>query len=277
MINNLSRHFLQEHPRESAKVLENFSADELANYFAQHDDDLVANVLRYFLPASAVNSLLGLDMKRAANILEQLGTDTAARLLRRMKAHDQVTMLSSLSAGFAYRLRSILRYPAGTVGQYMSPDVFTTADTMLVSDVIAAARHASSEIQGDIFILGESHRLVGLVDIKHLMFAESHVDIARLLRIPDVVLNARTNLAYVKDNPKWRFKEALPVVDHNNVFTGVLKRSIMFEALAGDHNPDRPEETFMDTVMQVADLFWDICTDIVLPKSEERPQGRKHD
>lgn len=274
-INNLSCHFLQEHPRESAKVLENFAADELVDYFAQHDDNLVANVLRYFLPASAVNCLLGMEMKRAAGILEQLGVDTAARLLRRMKAHDQVTILSVVSAAFAYRLRSILRYPAGTVGQYMSPNVFSAADTMLAGDVIAAARHASSEIQGDIFILGESHRLVGLIDVKHLMFAEPGADVTGLMRIPDVVLNARTNLVYVKDNPKWRFKEALPVVDHNNVFVGVLKRSIMFEALSGDHNPDRAEETIMDTVMQVADLFWDICTDIMLPKSEEQSRGRK--
>jgi magnesium transporter len=273
-INNLSRHFLQEHPRESAKVLENFAPDELAAYFASQDEQVVANVMRYFLPASAVTCLLGIQTKQAASILERLGVDTAARLLRRMKAHDQVTLLAGVSATFAYKLRSILRYPAGTVGQYMSPDVFTTSETMTAAEVIATARNASSEIQGDIFVVGESHRLVGLLDVKHLMFANPEADISAIMRIPDVVLNARTNLVYVKDNPKWRFKEVLPVVDHNNVFAGVLKRSIMFEALAGDHNPDRTDDTFMDTVMHVADLFWDLCTDIVMPKHGEQKEKR---
>lgn len=271
-INNLSRHFLQEHPRESAKVLENFASDELAAYFATQDEPLVANVMRYFLPASAVTCLLGLPTKQAASILERLGVDTAARLLRRMKPHDQVTLLAGVSATFAYKLRAILRYPAGTVGQYMSPDVFSTSDSMSAGEVIATARNASGEIQGDIFVVGESHRLVGLIDVKHLMFANPDADISTIMRLPDVVLNARTNLVYVKDNPKWRFKEVLPVVDHNNVFAGVLKRSIMFEALAGDHNPDRGDETFMDTVMQVADLFWDLCTDIVMPKTGEQKE-----
>jgi magnesium transporter len=276
-INNLSRHFLQEHPRESAKVLENFPADELVPYFAIHEDDLVANVLRYFLPGSAVGCLLDMEPQRAAEILEQLGVDTAARLLRRMNVRDQATLLGAVSAGFAYRLRTILRYPAGTVGQYMSPNVFTAADTMLASDLIKSARTTTTELQGDIFITGDAQRLVGLIDVKNLVLADPTVEVSKLMHIPDLVLNARTNLDYVKDHPKWRFKEILPVVDHNNVFVGVLKRSIMFDALAGDQNLERVEETFMDTVMQVADLFWDICTDIVLPKSDNRPEERTHE
>ncbi len=275
MINNLSQHFLQEHPRESAKVLEGFPADELVSYFALHDDELVANVLRYFLPGSAVACLLGMETGNAADILDKLGIDTAARLLRRMKGHDQVTLLNALPAGYAYRLRSVLRYPAGTVGQYMSPNVFTAADTMLASDVIMTARHATSELQGDIFIIGDAQRLVGLIDVKHLVFADPGIEVSKLMRLPDVVLNARSNLDYVKDNPKWRFKEILPVVDHNNVFVGVLKRSVMFEALSGDHNPGHVEETFMDTVMEVADLFWEVCMNIVIPKSDARLKDRK--
>ncbi len=277
MINNLSRHFLQEHPRESAKVLENFPANELVGYFATHPDDMVATVLRYFLPGSAVACLLGMESRRAADILEQLGMDTAARLLRRMKGHDQVTLLNALSASYAYRLRAVLRYPAGTVGQYMSPNIFSAAETMISSEIIGAARLTTSELQGDIFIIGEAQKLVGLIDVKQLVFADPTVEASKLMRQPDVVLNARSNIDYVKDNPKWRFKEILPVVDHNNVFVGVLKRSVMFEALAGDNNPDRVEETFMDTVMEVADLFWDICINIVMPKSDMRQEDRKNE
>ncbi len=274
-INNLSRHFLEERPRESAKVLENFASDELVLFLEMHPDDLIANVVRYFMPGSAVACLMGMQVKKAAGILEQLGVDTAARLLRRMRSKDQLTLLNAVSGNYANRLKSILRYPAGTVGQHMSPNIFIASETMLVSDVFSAARHATSELQGDIYIVTDAQHLVGLVDVKNLVFADPGREVNEIMRIPDVVLNARTNLDYVKDHPKWRFKEALPVVDHNNMFVGVLKRSVMFEALSGDQNPNRSEETFMDTVMEVAGLFWDICTDIVLPKSETRPEGRK--
>lgn len=274
-INNLSRHFLEEHPRESAKVLENFASDELVDFLEKYSDETVASLIRYLMPATAVACLSGMKCAKAATILEQLGVDNAARLLRRMKNKDQLALLGSVSGSYAMRLKSILRYPAGTVGQHMSPNVFFAAENMLASDVFSAARHATSEMQGDIFIINDAQHLVGLVDVKNLVFADQGLEINEIMRIPDAVLNARTNLEYVKDHPKWRFKEALPVVDHNNIFVGVLKRSVMFEALSGDQNLSRSEETFMDTVMEVADLFWDICTNIVLPKSDNRTEGRK--
>ncbi len=274
-INNLSRHFLEEHPRESAKVLENFASDELVDFLEKYSDETVASLIRYLMPATAVACLSGMKDAKAATILEQLGVDNAARLLRRMKNKDQLALLGSVSGSYAMRLKSILRYPAGTVGQHMSPNVFIAAENMLASDVFSAARHATSEMQGDIFIINDAQHLVGLVDVKNLVFADQGLEINEIMRIPDAVLNARTNLEYVKDHPKWRFKEALPVVDHNNIFVGVLKRSVMFEALSGDQNLSRSEETFMDTVMEVADLFWDICTNIVLPKSDNRTEGRK--
>jgi magnesium transporter len=262
-INNLSRHFLEEHPRESAKVLENFASDELVDFLEKYSDETVASLIRYLMPATAVACLSGMKDAKAATILEQLGVDNAARLLRRMKNKDQLALLGSVSGSYAMRLKSILRYPAGTVGQHMSPNIFIADENMLASDVFSAARHATSEMQGDIFIINDAQHLVGLVDVKNLVFADQGLEINEIMRIPDAVLNARTNLEYVKDHPKWRFKEALPVVDHNNIFVGVLKRSVMFEALSGDQNLSRSEETFMDTVMEVADLFWDICTNIV--------------
>ena len=275
IINNLSRHFLEERPRESAKVLEHFASDELAVFLEKHPDELVASVVRYLMPGSAVACLLGMDVKKSAGLLEHLGVDTAARFLRRMNSKEQLVLLNEVSGGYANRLKSILRYPAGTVGQYMSPNIFIASETMLASEVISAARNTSSELQGDIYIVTDAQTLAGLVDVKNLIFTNQELKISEVMKIPDAVLNARTNLDYVKDHPKWRFKEALPVLDHNNIFVGALKRSVMFEALSGDQNLGRSEETFMDTVMEVADLFWDICTDIVLPKSETRPEGRK--
>ena len=277
MINNLSQHFLEEHPRESAKVLEGFAPDELSHYFETHPDNLIANVLRYFMPGAAVACLLGMEVRRAGGVLEQLGIDAAARLLRRMKSTDQITMLNAVTGSYSYRLKSILRYPADTVGQHMSPNVFTASESMLAKEVISMARTTSSELQGDIFLVNDNQHLVGMIDVKNLVFADPDIAVNMIMRIPDVVLNARTNLDYVKEHPKWRFKDALPVVDHKNVFAGVLKRAVMFEALSGDQNPDRTDETFMDTVMEVADLFWEICTNIVLPKTETRAEGSQDD
>jgi len=276
-INNLSEYFLQEHPRESAQVLEHFPSDILVRYFEVLPVAVVANLIRYFLPSQAVACLGGMEIGRAASVIEQLGTDSSARLLRRMKGRDQVTLLNAVSSGYAQRLRSVLRYPLGTVGQHMSPNIFIALASMLASEAINAARSASSELHGDIFIVDNDQRLVGVIDVKNLVFASPEIEVNKIMNIPDMVLNARTNLDSVKDHPKWQFKEALPVVDHKNIFVGILKRSVMFDALSTDQNQNRRDDNVMDTMMEVADLFWDICTNIVLPQTETRAEGRQDD
>lgn len=276
-INNLSQHFLQSHPRESAKVLQDFPADDLVSYLNETPDTVVANIIRYFLPGTAIACLIGMEVSRAAAILEKLGIDNAARLLRNMKTSHRQRLLDASSSAYAYRLRSVLRYPNGTVGQYMSPNIFIASEDMVASQIFEAARAASSELQGDIFIVNDRQHLTGIVDIKSLVFADPQTEVNKIMKIPDVVFNARANLKYVQDNPKWKFKEALPVVDHNNVFVGILKRTVMQDAVDSEHGQADEDESFMETMMEVVELFWDICTGLLIPKSDTNTAGRSDD
>lgn len=263
-VQNLSRHFLEDHPLESAKVLETFPVDGLAGYFELLPIPVVANLLRYFLAPQAVACLLQMPLQRSASVIEHLGVDVAARFLRRMDGKDQLQLLNAVSGGFSARLRAVLRYPLGTVGQHMSPNIFLASETMIASEVFGAARNATSEIHGDIFIVDANQRLVGLVDVKNLVFADAATKVQQIMRSPDVVLNARTSIEQVKDHPKWQFREVLPVADHHT-FVGVLKRSVLQDVVAGDQFQARKDVTVMDTLFEVADIFWEICINIVLP------------
>ncbi|MEX2354213.1 MAG: hypothetical protein WD709_08500, partial [Gammaproteobacteria bacterium] len=102
-------------------------------------------------------------------------------------------------------------------------------------------------------------------------------EVKKIMRRPDVILNARTNLDYVKDNPKWQFNDALPVVDHNNIFVGILKRSVMQDAVLAGQGRAHQDESFMETVIEVAELFWDLCIGLILPKGEISKDGQKND
>jgi len=274
---SLSQHFLSMHPRESAKVLEEYEAAELIQYFENIPDPVVANIIRYFLTDNAVACLAGLEQVRAARLLELMGVDAAARILRNMHNSLRMSLLGAVSSGFSHRVRTILRYPNGTVGQYMSPNIFIATDDMMPGRIIEEARSASSELLGDIFIVDESQRLAGVVDIKTLVFAEQDQEVKKIMRRPSAVLNARANLDYVKDNPKWQWHEALPVVDHNNLFVGILKRKVMHEAISSGQEKEQKDESAMETVMEVAELFWDICAGLIAPKAEVSREGQKND
>jgi hypothetical protein len=47
--------------------------------------------------------------------------------------------------------------------------------------------------------------------------------------------------------------------------------------LSTEHTQNPSNGNVVDTAMEVAGLFWDLCSNIVLPKSETKVKGRHHD
>ncbi len=276
-LNNLSLHFLEKHPRESAKALQDFPAAELAEYFSALPDPVTANILACFIPADAIACLAKMEVSRAGRILEQMGVDVAARLLRSMQQEMQAGLIAAVSPGYAHRLKSVLRYPNGTVGQYMSPNIFVVSQDMHASEIFSAARNATSELQGEIFIVDDKQHLVGLIDIKTLISADPREEVQHLMISPEPAINARTNIDYVKEHPAWQDREALPVIDHNYMFVGVLKRKVMNEVLKITVDQDKEQTDLPGMLMTVVEMFWEIYAGLITPKYDVERQGREND
>lgn len=276
-INNLTRYFLEEHPRESARILASFSVETVVAFIETLPLADSVSLIRYLHTDMAINCLITLAPEQSARVLENLEVDTGARLLSRMKLSTRNRILGLIKSSHGYRLRQLLRHPVGTIGQFMSPAIFTATEEMTVAEVIKAAREASSELLSDIFILDEKGELAGVIDLRGLLLAEPAEELQQIMNIPDTVLNVRSNLEYVKNNPRWQFKEVLPVTDHNNHFGGVLKRSIMHEVLSSDYLKAQDDTPVMETVFEVADLFWDVCASMITSKNETGKDEQRHE
>ena len=276
-INILSRYFLQEHPRESARILEKYTAEMLSQYFEELPDDLVAGLIHHLSPDLALSCLTELPTERSAKILVHLGVDDAGRILSRMKLNPKNTILSHMPATVSRRLKLILKYPVGTVGHYMSPDIFIATEDMLIGDLIRLAKSAESELLDKIFIVDHQQILVGVIDVKNMMLTDADKMVQQIMKVPDTVLNVRTNLEYVKSNPNWQFEEFLPVVDQKNTLIGVLKRSIMNEVLSDEQDQKINESGILETVFDVADLFWEVCSNFINPNSESNHKAKNYD
>jgi magnesium transporter len=275
-LDKLSQFFIQEHPSETAKILERNNVDEVVAFNALLDHEHVAKIFKYMSPELTLNCLIATKNEDAAKILEYFEVEIAARYLGKMPGEKRASILNEMNNTVSHRLRQVLKYPAGTIGQYMSPNIYIASREMTVQEVIDTVRKTESELLSEVFVIDESHILCGVVDIKKLLLADPASMVSQHMVCPDVVLNVRTNLEYAKNNPIWRYKEILPVTDQKNIFVGVLKRSTLVEKISNDHQ-DKNEAPLMETVVEVADLFWEICSNIIFPKSESNTKGRSND
>ena len=274
---NLTIYFVEHHPREAALVLSSYSAEEIQEFLNQLPEKLIISLIRYLYPDLAVTCLIEMSSEQSAIILEQLGVDDAAKLLSRMKIKNQNKILASMSMVMSNRMTTVLRYPVGTIGHYMSPGVFIVLEDMPVSEVIHSAKNTNNEVLADIFIVNDQNILVGVVDMKDLMFADPDDTAQQLMKVPDIVLNVRSYIDHIKDNPRWRYKEALPVKDQKNAFVGVLKRSKLNDEVSNEKITTENNLDLMESVIEIADLFWEVCFSFMQPSERSSTKGTKND
>ena len=273
-VNNLSSHFLKEHPKDAARTLEQFEPENVAHYMENVPAKIAANVIKYIVPSFSAECLKLMAIDKSSQIIMLLGVERASLLLRRMKSGIRVQFIRAMSPVFSNMTRLVLRYPAGTVGQVMNPNVFSVNQDMSVNEVINVIRKSSQLLHNEIFVTDEKQQLAGIIDVRLLLTADSNQQMKMIMNLPGVCIPARASLDSIKSSSDWHYRENFPVIDHMGVFIGVLNRASVHEAMADEEDPKNQEE-FTGTALAVAELFWDACADLLAPEGENINKGHQ--
>ncbi|MBI4005179.1 MAG: magnesium transporter [Gammaproteobacteria bacterium] len=262
-VNSLSLHYLQNHPQDAARALEQFEPEDLANYLEMIPAESTADIFRHMIPSRTVSCLINMNADKASGILEQFSIERATSLLRRMNMDIRKEVIMAMSPVFANMMRVVLKYPNGTVGQFMNPNVFAVREDMYTDDVLNAVRDSSDQVRSEIYVINGRQQLVGVVFIRDLLTEGPRTPVKNIMQNPEVTIAARSSLASVQDHPEWKYKEILPVVDHMGMFIGVLKRGVMLDVLTNIEDGAQQQDEFTNTALAMVELFWDTCSDLL--------------
>jgi Mg/Co/Ni transporter MgtE len=105
-----------------------------------------------------------------------------------------------------------------------------------------------------VYVVDREQRLLGALDIRELMLAESKATLGAVMHREVVSVSAHADLATVLSHPGWRELDALPVVDGAGVFFGIIRHRAMRQ-IAGraDEHEARP---MVRTVVSLGELYW---------------------
>jgi magnesium transporter len=220
---NLLGKFVSMHPAEAARVLESMPAPDAAEVIDVLPLTLLSKLLQSLSPVTAASALERLAPERAANALSATRPDIAAAVLRTMGAEQRTALMDRLSPDARKQTGALLRYADGTAGYLMDPTVLTFAEQLSVSDAVDRFRHNPERALYYLYVVDDAQRLVGAANIRELMAAQP----ARLLgsiAVRSVAsLPARASWKSVLANPAWDRFHALPVVETDGRFLGVVR------------------------------------------------------
>jgi magnesium transporter len=219
----LAGDLLEAHPIDAAQAFERLPARDVATLIEKVETKVGGGILQRMAPllAGAVLSELGLE--KSSEILQELPLEMAALSLRSMDPSLRERILAALPSGRSQALTSLLRFPDGTAGSLMDPEVLALPHDLSAREALARVREAAGNARYNLYIVDRDQTLVGVINLHELLMARSGDQLSSLMHTGIHRLPATADRHAIVSDPGWREVHALPVVDERGMYLGAIR------------------------------------------------------
>ena len=205
------------------EVLERTAAKDRAVLFRLLPKDTANAVFESLDPPLQSELIRDLHDDRVREIFADLDPDDRAGLVDELPARVATRLLRDLSQDEQELTATVLDYPNGSVGRWMSPEFVSTHPDTTAGETLARVRDRIDEVE-TIYALpvtDDERRLVGIVGLRAVMRADPATPIRELM---NDALSARARQS--EETAARRSAEArlivMPIVDDEHRLVGIL-------------------------------------------------------
>lgn len=245
---------LESHPDDAARILEDLPTTVRASALADGPPRVVAEVLRRMAPADAGECLGAMDAARASAILGEMPLDAAAAVLRPLKGDERERLLSGLREDAAERLSRLLRHPDGSAGALMDPAILAVPEDLTAGEALERVRRSAGFAFFYLYVLDRERRLAGVLNLRELMLAAPDDLLSVRMTKSVSAIRADADRMQVLAHPAWRRLHALPVVDDQSRYLGVIRYSTLRRLEAEDQASGGAGASPIETAASLGEL-----------------------
>lgn len=252
--NPLSREFLISYPKEAARVLEQVPVEHVTALFNELPLQIGAPVLASMLPEKAVACFLIFSEAFTAKLVNVLPINSLARIYRLLAADKQTELLASLSEKPRSELRRYMAHSSTSAGALLNPLVDVLPESITVADAIRRIEQIDHTVSCEIYIVNETHQLMGVVELGKLFITDRHIRLRDIMKRKTLSIPAHVIASTLLLHPGWKTQRRLPMVERDGTLIGVLDYSYLQEMVGDDAGMvvDDP----LDNLLSLAGLYW---------------------
>lgn len=229
--------FLEGRPQAAAQVLEGLDAADAAAFLEDVPGRVAAPVMERMAVLPAAARLALLSPEGAAGVLREMSYPHASAMLRTLDRQQIDTTLGQLPARLREDFNRSLRYPAGSVGAWMTHRVAALPGERTAADALTYARQHAADIACHLFVVDSSNELAGAVSLAALLGAEPSQPLATMTGRRVSPLSSSAALASISRRPEWDAFPVMPVVGRGRRLVGSLSREMMRHGLQSERRP----------------------------------------
>jgi magnesium transporter len=213
--------FLRLHPEAAARLLESMPPADANEVLACADAASATPVVGYMLPTYAAQCVELQQPADAALLLERLGSQESAAVLRHLDAARRDAVLGALGPQWVMAFKLLLSYPINTVGAWVEPRVLTLPDDCNAGEARDRIAKSPQQTHARVYVLDRSRRVRGAIRGLALLQVPNRKALASILE-PAEALWAREPLATAQEHGVWERHTEAPVINRDEEFIGVI-------------------------------------------------------
>ena len=233
--------FEDVHFADIAEVLDEVSFDEAIYIIKLLDSEKTSEILTELDEDTREKILENFSAKEIANEVEEMDSDDAADIIGELSEERQKRVINELEdTELAEDIKELLSYGDDTAGSLMAKELVKVYETWTVAGCMRRIRGQAKEVTRvhSIYVVDKEDRLVGRLSLKDLIVAKSDQKIADISKAKVDAVNVNEDDETVARIMVKYDLEAIPVVDDNNVLLGRITIDDIVDLLKEEADKD---------------------------------------
>jgi magnesium transporter len=233
--------FKDVHFADIAEVLDEVSFDEAIYIIKLLDSEKTSEILTELDEDTREKILENFSAKEIANEVGEMDSDDAADIIGELSEERQKRVINELEdTELAEDIKELLSYGDDTAGSLMAKELVKVYETWTVAGCMRRIRGQAQEVTRvhSIFVVDKEDKLVGRLSLKDLIVAKSDQKIADISKAKVDAVNVNEDDETVARIMVKYDLEAIPVVDDNNVLLGRITIDDIVDLLKEEADKD---------------------------------------
>lgn len=242
---NASPNAMQEqledyHESDIAEVLLILTVTERKKLYRILDVAMMSNILEYAEILDACIYLTEMDLKKAAQVIEYMESDSALEILRMLDKDMKNNLIECMDETVKKELTLMSSFDEDEIGSKMTTNYISIREDITVGQAMNSLieQAATNDNISTLFVVNQAGVFYGAIDLKELIIARKDCELKSLIMTSYPYVYGRESIDDCIEQLKDYSEDLLPVLDNNNHLLGVITSQSIIQVVDDEMGED---------------------------------------
>lgn len=238
---NMMREFLENyHENDIAEVLPTLTEPERKKLYRILDVSMLSNILEYAEKEDACVYLDEMDLKKSAQVIENMESDVAIGILRVLDKNKRTYLLECMDKTIQKEISFMASFAEDEIGSKMTTNHITIRENLTIKQAMNALveQASTNDNISTLFVVDETGAFYGAIDLKELIITRQETELKTLIMTSYPYVYCHENIDECIEQLKDYSEDLIPVLDNNNLLLGVITSQSIIQVVDDEMGED---------------------------------------